>query len=104
MMVDTLYFRGIRNTGLGADLAVPVPRSIGTWWQGVCTRIYRDVVIPGSGAGRPELLWESNFTDITEALRYWACRPGDGAEIPGLGPARGSGRHRTPFSGDWDPT
>ena len=87
MIVDMLYSLGIRNTGLGADfLAIPVPRFIESWWQGVRTRIYGDVVIPEPepepepepvpGPAEPELLWESNFTDMTEALRYWGLQTG----------------------------
>ncbi|GFM18220.1 glycoside hydrolase family protein [Mycobacterium sp. PO1] len=93
MIVDMLYSLGIRNTGLGADfLAIPVPRFIESWWQGVRTRIYRDVVIPepepepepepgpepepAPEPADPELLWESNFTDMSEALRYWGLQTG----------------------------
>lgn len=93
MIVDMLYSLGIRNTGLGADfLAIPVPRFIESWWQGVRTRIYRDVVIPDPEPQpdpdpapepepdiepvAPELLWESNFTDMSEALRYWGLQTG----------------------------
>ena len=92
MIVDMLYSIGIRNTGLGADfLAIPVPRFIESWWQGVRTRIYRDVVPDPepepddgpatnppdpTGPADPDLLWESNFTDMSEALRYWGLQTG----------------------------
>ena len=90
MIVDMLYSIGIRNTGLGAEfLAIPVPRFIETWWQGVRSRIYRDVVPEpepdgGSttnppdptGPADPVPLWESNFTDMAEAMRYWGLQTG----------------------------
>ena len=87
MIIDFLYSIGIRNTGLGDDfLAIPVPNFIESWWRDVRTRIYPDGdgAIPDPGPdpepepdpGPGELLWETNFTDMDEALRYWGLQTG----------------------------
>ncbi|WP_234897280.1 glycoside hydrolase family 16 protein [Mycolicibacterium vanbaalenii] len=86
MMRDWLYSIGIRHSKLGIDDGgTQVPTFIANWWRGVRARIYRDVVIPAptepteptepSEPTKPTL-WETNFTDMAEALRYWGLQTG----------------------------
>ncbi|WP_264061974.1 glycoside hydrolase family 16 protein [Mycolicibacterium hippocampi] len=83
MMRDWLYSIGIRSAKLGIDDGgAQVPGFIANWWLGVRARIYRDVVIPAppepTEPSEPDqpTLWETNFTDMDEALRYWGLQTG----------------------------
>ncbi|MGB3352441.1 MAG: glycoside hydrolase family 16 protein [Mycobacterium sp.] len=84
MVRDWLYSVGIRSSKLGVDDGgAEVPKFIATWWLGVRSRIYRDVVIPQPGnptqpsnPGQPPLLWETNFSSMEEALTYWGLHTG----------------------------
>ena len=80
MMRDWLYSIGIRSAKLGIDDGgAQVPGFIANWWLGVRARIYRDVVIPTpTEPTEPDqpTLWETNFTDMDEALRYWGLQTG----------------------------
>lgn len=86
MLVDWLYSIGVKNPKFGPDfLAIPVPRFVATWWLGVRARIYRDVEVPApeeptttpeQPAPDRKLLWETNFSSMEEASRYWGFQTG----------------------------
>ncbi|MCV7153104.1 glycoside hydrolase family 16 protein [Mycobacterium pyrenivorans] len=84
MVVDWLYSIGIRSNKMGTDfLNIPVSKYTAARWLVKRARIYRDVVIPQpsdpsgpSAPGQGPLLWETNFTDLNEALTYWGLQTG----------------------------
>lgn len=84
MIVDWLYSIGVRSSKMGTDyLNVPVSQRTAARWLVKRARIYRDVVIPQpsdptgpSAPGQGPLLWETNFTDLNEALVYWGLQTG----------------------------
>ncbi|ABM13546.1 glycoside hydrolase, family 16 [Mycolicibacterium vanbaalenii PYR-1] len=78
MIVDWLYSIGIRSRRMGTDwLDVPVSKATEQRWLVKRARIYRNVVIPQpDNPASPKLLWESNFSSMEEALRYWGLQTG----------------------------
>ncbi|WP_231751106.1 glycoside hydrolase family 16 protein [Mycobacterium sp. NAZ190054] len=77
MIVDVLYSIGIRSKLMGTDwLAIPVSKTTETRWLVTRSRIYRNVVIPRPGSSSPKPLWETNFSSLEEALRYWGLQTG----------------------------
>jgi beta-glucanase (GH16 family) len=65
-----------------------LPRGLQNWWRDVRQRIFgvpaKPVVLPPTdpvtqnpgGPNRPVLLWETNFTDIAEAMQAWSMQTG----------------------------
>ncbi|MGE2737939.1 glycoside hydrolase family 16 protein [Mycolicibacterium vaccae] len=82
MIVDWLYSVGVKKTKYGPDfLAIPVPRFVEKWWLGVRARIYRDVAVPVPGtpnqpSPQQKPLWETNFSSVDEAMKYWGFQTG----------------------------
>lgn len=93
MIVDWLYSIGIRSKRMGTDwLDVPVSKAAEARWLVKRSFIYRNVVIPQPGdpqpgdpqpgdpqtgnPSSPTLLWETNFSSMEEALRYWGLHTG----------------------------
>ncbi|OAN28701.1 glycoside hydrolase [Mycolicibacterium iranicum] len=81
MIVDMLYSWGIRSSKMGTNwLDVKVSNSTATRWLTRRAQIYRDVVIPEpenpGNPSDPKLLWETNFSSLEEAMRYWGFHTG----------------------------
>ena len=81
MIVDMLYSWGIRSSKMGTDwLDIKVSNSTATRWLARRAEIYRNVVIPQpedpTGPSDPKLLWETNFSSLEEAMRYWGFHTG----------------------------
>lgn len=81
MIVDMLYSWGIRSSRMGTDwLDIKVSDSTATRWLTRRAQIYRDVVIPEpenpTDPSDPKLLWETNFSSLEEAMRYWGFHTG----------------------------
>ncbi|MBB2990519.1 beta-glucanase (GH16 family) [Mycolicibacterium iranicum] len=84
MIVDMLYSWGIRSSKMGTDwLNIAVSQRTATRWLARRAQIYRGVVIPQPGnptdpgtPTTPKLLWETNFSSIDEAMKYWGFQTG----------------------------
>ncbi|WP_460354251.1 glycoside hydrolase family 16 protein [Mycobacterium sp. ZZG] len=78
MIVDWMYSIGIRSKKMGTDwLDIPVSKATAARWLVRRSVIYRNVVIPQPGnPANPKLLWETNFSSMDEALRYWGLQTG----------------------------
>ncbi|MDA2890931.1 family 16 glycosylhydrolase [Mycolicibacterium sp. BiH015] len=81
MIVDMLYSWGIRSSKMGTDwLDIKVSDSTATRWLTRRAQIYRNVVIPEpenpDDPSDPKLLWETNFSSLEEAMRYWGFQTG----------------------------
>ncbi len=81
MIVDMLYSWGIRSSKMGTDwLDIAVSDATATRWLTRRAQIYRDVVIPEpedpDDPSDPKLLWETNFSSMEEAMKYWGFQTG----------------------------
>jgi beta-glucanase (GH16 family) len=91
MIVDRLYSWGIRSSKMGTDwLDIPVSQATATRWLVKRADIYKNVVIPtpggpttptdpGTGPTTPapgKLLWETDFSSMSEMLKYWSSQTG----------------------------
>jgi beta-glucanase (GH16 family) len=81
MIVDWLYSIGIRSSKMGTNfLDISVSTSTAERWLIRRAKIYKDVVLPPPenptipGAATP--LWETNFSSMEEALKYWGLQTG----------------------------
>ncbi|MDG4668988.1 glycoside hydrolase family 16 protein [Mycobacterium sp. 236(2023)] len=90
MIVDMLYSWGIRSSKMGTNwLDIKVSKSTETRWLTRRAEIYRNVVIPEpenptepeepnepEQPSGPKLLWETNFSSMAEAMKYWGFQTG----------------------------
>lgn len=81
MIVDMLYSWGIRSSKMGTNwLDIKVSDSTATRWLTRRAQIYRNVVIPKpenpDDPSDPKLLWETNFSSLEEAMRFWGFQTG----------------------------
>lgn len=85
IFVDLMTWWGWRSSNLQVSARSPrVPSFVENWWLGVRARHYisapTNPTEPNGPTGpspqTPKLLWETNFTDIAEAQRYWGTQSG----------------------------
>lgn len=93
ILVDIMTWIGLAPPPASARLLpINVPGFIESWWFTVRTQIYRDGQQPAQPEepGQPQepeqpelpdsgdlpLVWETNFTSIEEALKYWGVQTG----------------------------
>ena len=99
MIVDWLYSMGVRSSKMGTNyLNISVSQSTAARWLIKRAQIYRAVVIPQpanppgpsnptgptaptnpgtpTNPSAPKPLWETNFSSMDEALKYWGLQTG----------------------------